>query len=347
MAYADLAAALQGDVPSLSYLLALQHIKRAYRDILDARTWGFLAAETTYICPPEITAGSVAITQGSGFVTLDATAIAAVAGWPAGVPLVGAQIRFAQSPLYTILDATMPTWTLDRPVAEADNSASAYELYLAYLTAPTDFKRWDALVDSPNGLTISGEALTYGQQELDLRDPQRLSVGQASYLAWATPDASGTPRFELWPHPTSGQTWWAHYRRTGVSFTLPTDTQPSVIPDALILQRAYGWYTYPWAAANAVRLPGLGGNKIAWTTLILEAKRSYQGIPGSPGLFAQACRADEEQTPQQVWNRGSGIRGRGGLSSPVGDSNFWQRHPIFWLLLLAVGTSLAGRMLCG
>ena len=33
MAYADLAAALQGDVPSLSYLLALQHIKRAYQDI--------------------------------------------------------------------------------------------------------------------------------------------------------------------------------------------------------------------------------------------------------------------------------------------------------------------------
>ena len=327
MAYADLAAALQGDVPSLSYLLALQHIKRAYQDILDARTWGFLAAETTYICPPEVTTGTIAITQGSATIVPNVAALAALAAWPG--TLIGAQIRFNQSPLYTLI-ATTPAYKVDRIVAEATTATSPYEVYQAYLTAPTDFKRWDALVDNPNGITLTGEALTYSQAEIDLRDPQRQSMGQAYYLAWATPSTTGQPRFELWPHPSGGQTFWVHYRRKGVSFSAPTDVQASVIPDALILQRAYGWYTYPWAAANAVRLPGLGANKIAWTTLILEAKRSYQGVAGQPGLFAQACRADEEQNPQQVWNRGSGIRGRGGVNGPLGDASYYQKHAITW-----------------
>ena len=325
MAYADLAAALQGDVPSLSYLLALQHIKRAYRDILDAREWSFLAAEDSVICPPEITAGSVAITQGSLDVLPDATALAEVAlSWPAGVPLTGAQIRFPDSGLYTLVQTSATPWQVDRPVSEPSSLTSTYQLYQAYITAPSDFKRWDALVDVPNGIVIDSGNLTLSQAELDARDPQRQSEGQALMLAWISPDQTGLPRFELWPHPTSGQTFLAHYRSRGAGFIARNDVQPTVIPDGLVLQRAYGWNTYPWAAANAVRLPQLGGNKIAWTTLILEAKTAYKT------LFAQAVRDDEATAPQRVWNRGTGIRGRSLPNGVVADSNWIQRHPITW-----------------
>jgi hypothetical protein len=326
MAYADLAAALQGDVPSLSYLLALQHIKRAYRDILDAREWSFLAAEESYVCPPQLTTGTVAITQGSLDVTPDADVLAAVAAsWPLSVPLTGAQVRWADSGLYTLIQTATVPWQVDRPVAEATALTSAYQLYQAYLTAPTDFKRWDAVVDIPNGLTIDGENLTYSQAEVDARDPQRQSLGQASSLAWVTPDpVSGLQRYELWPHPTSGQTFLAHYRAKGVGFAVKTDTQPPIIPDGLILQRAYGWNTYPWAAANSVRLPSLGGAKVPWMNLILEAKAAYKV------LFATAVRDDEATAPQRIWSRGSGIRAGNTLMGRIGDAAYWQRHGVNW-----------------
>ena len=324
MAYADLAAALQGDIPALSYLLAQQHIRRAYRDILDARFWGFLAREAGYRFPPQLTTGTVAITQGSPNITLSATAAAAAATlWPGGVAgLAAAQIRFNGGSLYTINSASGTSVVLDRGILEPSAATAGYQIYHAYLTAPTDFKRWDALVDAANGITITGRALTMTQAGLDAQDPQRQSMGQAYYLAWVPP-AAGVPnvnRYELWPHPTAEQTFLAHYRSAGATFSAAADVQPSVIPDALILQRAYGWYTYPWASANQARLPGLGVGKINWTTMTLEAKKAYQAE------WSRAVMVDEAQYPQRVYNRGYGIRGS--TTTMIGDAAFWQHHAL-------------------
>lgn len=352
MAFLDLIAELTGTLPGLSPILAETYINRALTGIYDERNWSFFVTDGVLICPAVITNGAVAITQYAATITLDATASAAVQAQVTGTALPGIlqlQIRFGASStlggIYSIIavDNTTPAaviLTLDRVVLEATNAASTFQIYRCYVVPPiADFKRWESLVDIDNAMTLTGDRLSLMSSQLDTRDPQRAAQGLAYYLAsWGGNRASnpntgatipnatqnaGTPIYELWPHPTNGQTFYCRFRRKGDLLINPTDVQQPGISDNLIIQRALFMHAYPFAAANAANFPSF--KNANWQGLIVASKQFYATE------LLEAKRNDDEQQLQTVWSRGHGLRtgtpfGRfGDMPYPV-DSNFIQSH---------------------
>lgn len=353
----DLVSELSGTLPGLSPLLATKYINRALTHIYTERTWSFLLTDGVLVCPAQITAGTAAITQYSPTVTLNAAASAAVQTQVLGTAEPGIQqlqIRFtltapAASQVYSIIgaDNTNPAavvLTLDRDVLEATAVTSGYAIYRSLVVPPLpDFLRWEALTDVANAITIAGQKLTTTAAHFDWLDPQRTANGLAYWLgAWggnrisdastgatvpnATADA-GTPIYELWPSPTSGQTFYARFRRKGATLTNPTDEAPAGISDDLILSRALYRDAYPFAAANVANFPQM--KHANWLSLIVAARAAYREA------LLLAKKTDVEQALQtaDVWNRGYGLRSRtsfgraDGLGYPI-DSNFLQSHLI-------------------
>ncbi len=346
MAFADLGAELTGLLPGLPAFLAQTYIKRAWRKIRDRRNWSFKSQDAVVICPAQVTTGTFAITQFSSTVVSDVAAgTALTATVPFAQPgLTKMQIRFmglAQTgQIYSITafqlntpGAGQLTLTLDRVVQEATNALSPYLSYRCYITPPdTNFSRWDSLNDMINAIGISGDRLSYSSVYFDLRDPQRQALGQAYYCglykaAGTVPlqatQAATAPVYELWPHPTMGQTFYTRYLSTGVDFTLPTDQQPAIIPDQLIVHAALTFDAYPWAKANAAHFPALKG--VNFAQLISETAQFYQSE------LIDAMRQDDELALQRVYNRGHGLK----PDRPVGfygpiDSNYIQAHAVTW-----------------
>lgn len=354
MAFLDMIAELTGVLPGLSPILAQKYINRALIDVYNKRRWSFLITDGVLVCPTQIVQGSANITQYSDTLTLDASASAAIASQitVGAVPgLLQMQIRFASSPtngqVYSIddFDATnlaAVILTLDRVVQENTNAVSPIQIYRCYVTPPIpDFLTWVSIVDLANAITIAGDRLCQTSRMFDFRDPQRAAQGLAYWLgAWggnriddavtgatvpnSTKDAS-TPIYELWPHPTSGQTFYCRYARKGEPLVQQTDQLPHQIDETLVVTRALGWYAYPFAQANISNFPTF--KNAAWVSLIADAKMMFRE------LLMDAKRNDNEQQLQDVWNRGHGLRtgkpfGRfGDMGYPV-DSNFMQSHLI-------------------
>lgn len=351
MAYLDLVAELTGTLPGLSPLLAQKYINRAWEEIRDVRLWSFLTGEAAVVCPSVVTTGTAAVVQYTDTVTLDAAASAALLAQTqvGAVPgLTNMAIRFGTVPavgqVYSIsaADATIPAaivLTLSRLVVDATDAAASIQVYRPYITPPiADFLTWTSLVDMTNAFTIAGDRLTKTSTYFDRRDPQRQAQGLAyfcgNFLGSVVADpatgvvvpnpnvAAGSNTYELWPHPTQGQTFWAKFRRKGTAFAAATDAPPAVISEGLILTRALAWHAYPFAQANQANFPTFKG--VNWMQLILDAKASYRDE------LRDAKRNDEEAAPQQVWNTGHGLRtGAGGFKGisdfPI-DSNYLQSH---------------------
>lgn len=358
MAYIDLYSRLAGTLPGLSPSLCRTFINNALQRIYAAKLWSFLVADAAIVCPSAISAGTVSIAQYSNTVTLNAAASAAVTPFIAGTPLLTQlQIRFmsiagpSTSGIYNILavNTTAPTalvLTLDRVVMEATSATAQYLVYRAYIIPPvSDFLAWTSLVDQQNGFTISGDKLTFTSTYFDVCDPQRQALGLSyycgSYLGnqqtsgpTSTPQSTlnyGQPVYELWPHSTQGQVFYARYRRRGATFVSPFDLQPPGIPDDLILWVALHHYGYPHAQANLALFPTYA--KTNWTALYQESRVTIYGTKGGPrGALQDAKLQDDEQALQSFWNRGrQGLKGRwsNGTPFPI-DSNYIQAHPITW-----------------
>lgn len=331
MAYADLAAELAGVLPGLSPLLAATYIRQAWREIRNERPWSFKTAQAGLICPAAIVTGTAAIVQGANSVTFSAGATTALTPYIAGVPpLTQMQIRFSGGPLYRIigLTSTLPIIaTLDRPVWEATNALASYMVYRAYLTPPVaDFLKWESLDDYANGIAITAGRLTRTSIWFDQMDPQRTGTGPATYLGGFIADTvtnPGLPLYELWPHPTGGQNFLVTFRRTGPDFAAPSDTQPTIIPDTLIMARALGWHGYLWAQANRGRFPEL--MKTDFMALMQATRQQYV-------LDLSTVRLqDEDLVLSSVYQRGHWGSGRSTSdNTPVGDARYWQSHPITW-----------------
>ena len=287
-----------------------------------------------------ITTGACAITQFASTVTLNTAASAAFPADTATPLPTQMQIRFggtstlAAGQIYRIMavSRTVPTaivLTLDREVVETTSATSTYQLYRCYVTPPVyDFKGWAGVIDMEYGFDLLRKGMRTATQ-FDLTDPQRTSQGDAYYIGFfraagpygdsnaADPNVeSGSPIYELWPHPTSGRTFYVRIDRSGEDFSSQDDTQPYPIEDSLILARALGWYSYPWAQANIGNFPTLKGAN--WPSLITNAKAEYKAA------LTTAKKNDDAQGAQSVWNRGHGLRGGGGLF-PI-DAAYIQGH---------------------
>lgn len=335
MSLQSLSSELVGVVPGLSPFLADSFVNRALRDILDARKWSFLQSDGAIICPTQVTAGTANITQYSATVTMDADASAALIALGATPGLTNLQIRFGgtgnasfSGQIYSIIaadtttDPTAVVLTLDREVVQTTNTTTGYQVYRCYVKPPVDdFLTWQSVVDMTNGWTLKKN---FTSTYFDSRDPQRMAQGLGYYIGGykGNPELQPRPQYEIWPHPTSGQTFYARFRRRGEPLFESADTQPEMIPDQLIQHRVHGWYAYPWAASNVSRFPALRG--AGWVSLTLDAKKMYQDD------LLKAKQQDDEQELQTVWDRGHGLRRRGGgfkgiVDFPI-DSNYMQSH---------------------
>ena len=328
MAYLDLTNELAGTIPGLSSILSATFVNRAWRAIRDERLWSFLVGTGTVVCPAQLTAGTVTVTQFSTTVTFDVAATAALVPFTvlgATPPLTALQFRVNGQSLYRILaiTATSPHLivTIDQPFREGSGAGQRYQVYRAYVQAPVaDFLKWSSLDDFQNGYAITKDRLSYSRAVFDRRDPQRQSQGLAYYLGeYQTDPVTGLPIWELWPHSVQGQTFVVEFRRQGPTFLLPGDVAPPIIPDTLIMERAQGWHGYPWAQANRGRFPQLG--KTDFVELKLSAQKDYMRD------LLIAKRQDDEIALQRVYNRGRLGSGGRQLAGPA-DARYWQSHPI-------------------
>ena len=353
MALLDMVAELTGTVPGLSPILAEKYIQRAWEHIRNKRLWAFLSIDAAIVCPAVVQSGTVAITQYSSTIVLDATAGAALLSQNqlTSVPgLTNLQIRFgATSPamgqVYNIVACaeapplTPVTLTLDRVVQEATDAAATFQVYRCYVTPPiTDFLRWESIVDMANAIKPK---LDFSSAYFDSMDPQRSSQGLAYFMGryvgvWV-PDPStgatspnpnveqGSMLYELWPHPTNGQVFYTRIRRRGTDLLTIADSQPDAIPDDLIITRALYHDVYPFVGANVGNFPSFKGVGIG--QLIATKRSDYED------LLQTAKRNDDETAQQSVLSRGHGLRTNrhvfkgDNLGYPI-DADYIQSHLI-------------------
>ncbi len=338
MSFLELSSTLTGTVSRLSPILADSFINSALKDIFAERQWSFLQEDTAIICPTQIVVGAAAITYLSATVTLDAVASAALLPYVTTQPyLTNMQIRFNSAgngvgsigQIYQIaaVDSAVPTalvLTLDRQLVQATNAASGLQVFRSYVKPPvTDFLSWQSVVDMTNGWRLG---LDNSSTWFDAKDPQRQAQGMGYHIGSfkGNPESDAGPLYEVWPVPTSGQVFYARYRRAGATMLEPSDVQPRIITDALILARAFSEYAYPWAAAQVARMPELRG--VGWVSMTMDKKALYQDE------LRKAKRQDDEQQNQTIFSRGhvgllrSRMAGFKGMRSFPIDSNFIQSH---------------------
>lgn len=189
-------------VPQLPITLAQQFIRDRYRRILERRDWSALRKEAEFVLNDAKTAGTVAIVRGATTVTGTGTAFAAGD--------VGRQFKSGNgSPIYTIatVNAGAQTLTIDRNFGGATVTAASYFILDAYLTVPSDFLRFVAVVDPLQGWRLRHWITS---EELMTMDPQRTFMGQPYILADRM-YSSGIPQYEAWPYNTTARTLYYTY----------------------------------------------------------------------------------------------------------------------------------------
>jgi hypothetical protein len=314
MAFLEYYTELIHRFPTLSPFLAQRFINRARADIYGIRRWSFLLSEGVLTVPATITTGTVTVTQHSATVTPNAAAITALNAAGAS-PLLGKR-QFslgAGSPIYNISAYDGATITLDRPYREDTAAGEDYQVFTCYFDPPSsDFNSFVLVKDIANNYNIR---LGFTHREINAFDPQRTTTGEPLYLASFTPNSSGTPRYELWPHPTTAKSYYCIYQRRGVDFSATTDTVPEVIGEALLIERAC-FYVYQWAMQTGLTP---NGKSVDWRFLMAQSQAEYKDA------LRQAAREDNDAYEEMISTFGS----RTGYLSPI-DANYAQNHDTSW-----------------
>ncbi len=273
-------------VPEVGIHLSQRFINRALHDIYESNLWSFLIFEGVFVAPPIITAGTVAATQYTNTITLDATALAALTGL--ANPLVTSrQIRVGplNGGVYNIaaFNPTLSTITLDRLYMEKSAPSAGYQVYRCYYTPCdangsliTDWLSFISMVNPDLGYRISRSHLRYQKVEIDNMDPLRADQGLSYYVASYKYDlVNQCPIYELWPHPTYASGYVYIGRRRGVPLEKPTDTIPGILSSDMLVERAL-YYVCEWAEMNKGRYPQLRASD--WRYSQSAHDKSYRGM---------------------------------------------------------------------
>lgn len=185
--------------PLASPSLALTWVQNAYNAFCDRRGWSFLREEGR-IAVKAARTGTVDVTNGSATV--------------AGVGLTfastdaGRQFRVGSTGIpYTVesVDVGANEATLDIEYGGDTDTAVTAQVLDAYFTAPEDFGRFIAVVDTVTPRRI---ILDVTEEEYNLHDPQRtLASGEPFALVSQRLNSSDRIRYEWAGYPTSARSY--------------------------------------------------------------------------------------------------------------------------------------------
>lgn len=201
-------------VPNLPVFLARKLINERYRQIVETGTWSAMRAENVIVIPDAYSTGTVTMTSNSTTVTGSGTS------WTAA--LIGQQLRVnSRGPQFTITAVGSTTsLTIEMAWPSPTASAQPYTILQAYVTMPTDFKRFIAVYDALRQWRLF---FNFSVQELAGMDPARTSVGDPWLLADYRQSTAGRVLYELWPGPTVARGYQYLYIKQAADLINDTD----------------------------------------------------------------------------------------------------------------------------
>lgn len=253
--YADVWGRVLLRCPLAGPSLSQDWVTNAFRQLTERRTvgWSWSRKQGQFIFNQVYNTGTVAVTFNSSVVTGTGTA------WTAAH--VGRQFRVGvQTNIYTILSVNVGAQTLvltlDGTTAavwgDTTSTGVGYEIYNAYQTVPTDFKRlvtvWDPLRNWRLRLNVTAE-------EINSIDPQRATAAPSYAVVDYTYDNSvalPSARYEFWPHQK------AQYVYPYIYVARPSDLGDS---GATLPREIRGDVLLEMALASAARWPGPSRDK--------------------------------------------------------------------------------------
>jgi hypothetical protein len=294
--YAGLWRRVKLHAPDVSPLLAQDWITRSFREVAERRCWSWLLKPGQFVLPVVVKDGTVTVTLNSAAVTGNA---AAAAAW--STSLIGRQFRIGSStPIYTITDVTTvvaanDTLTLDQVWGAATAAAQNYEIYQAYVTVPSDFHSFIAVIDPSQNWRLW--ANRWSQGDLNAWDAARTNAGSSYTLvpfAYDTTTTPPRPRYELWPHQKAAYVYPYLYEIRATDLGDSGAVLPFYIRGDVLLEGAL---------AKAARWPGVTGAPNPYYDLVLarEHETRFQQ------QVAELGRQDDEVLEQDIqyyqgWN---------------------------------------------
>lgn len=271
MSWQSMSLEIAGVCP-VPFNYALTLVNRAWLEVQREFLWSFLWGDAAIPTPTPITTGSCTLSIGSNQVILDANATAALSavGLASPNPLTTRQFRIGQGTIYSInaydttTNAPFGTLTLNQIYVDPMQGAGiGYQVIGVYYNAPTsDFLWWESVRDPISGYGISS---TLTREEVDIWDPQRFQAGwPKGVLPYKINPQPGNfanyPMFEMWPAPQQGYTYVGTYYRSGLPFTLPTDTVAAPLGEDVVIAQAK-IRAYEWCVANPDKVPHAPGSQ--------------------------------------------------------------------------------------
>lgn len=289
MLYEEAVAELNSYVPNLGPALARNLVNRAWQRVRDERRWTFLKKETAIYTPALINVGSVTFTQGSTSAVGDAAAAAAWIAAGGNTILSQRQIRLGLGPVYNITSFDgVVTITLEQAFGEPTVTGATYQIQQFYYAAPSDFLRWESVVDPISAFAF---LLDWTKEELDRADPQRgAQTLPHRVVGYRQHPTTKLYLYELWPTPSAAWRLPALYQVRGVDMT-DGDEFPTIIPSNLIMA-SVKMCAYEWAEANKGNHEAL--NKTNWLNLYKTIHEEYIKV------LRDTKRQDEEIYIQDI-----------------------------------------------
>lgn len=247
-------------VPELPIYLAKKLIRDRYRRIAEKRGWSALRAEGELLINAAVVAGTVTVTRG-------ATTVVGV-GTTWGATDVGRQFLVGgRAPIYTVLSVESATGlTLDRVYGGESGAGKAYRILDAYVTPPSDFKRFIVVYDPQLNWRLR-HWIT--QEELAQWDPARSYAGTPWALADRKYSSAGRPQYELWPYSVTAKNLPFYYIKQIPDLVLDTD-EP--------FYPLRGHEIVAGAKADLCRWPGTAEQPNPLFAKAIELSRSFESI---------------------------------------------------------------------
>lgn len=236
--------------------------------------------------PARIATGAVTLTQGSRFVTGDATALAA---WTAKDFTEGG---------WFIRDDSSTTWyavvdvddnlrlILGSEFAETTATETGYQLTKHWHKLPRDFRNMSLMADPTTGFHVERTS----QVVLTLEAPNRALAGavpQRWALAEHAPD--GTPRVEIYPFTEDRRqlnyVWWARQADLGLHEELPQAIEPSQLKEGVVIDvLRYAYLEETQKPSPNAEIAGLLRNDMRAQITYWEAKVRPRLLAADPGV---------------------------------------------------------------